>query len=214
MVCHSCQRSIGIAPEIRIDGRSHCFTCAKTKWNQTWKIRECEDSCKAQSRIFWVLCVILLFIFPPGALIGIFLIWAKRDTDLKTIDKHTLRGGQRNRFIAYGPKTEIMPVKYSLLKGVTFSRFSLADECNDFEMIDVGYNRHEIFERDGMMCQTCGEIYEADQLEAHHVMPRKASGSDSYRNLVTLCVSCHMDEDWFGHYHQNNNSKRNVRSYL
>ena len=29
------------------------------------------------------------------------------------------------------------------------------------------------------------------RLEAHHIVPRRLSGSDSIHNLITLCPSCH-----------------------
>ncbi len=57
--------------------------------------------------------------------------------------------------------------------------------------------------RDGYRCRICGRgnLTPVDSssaydkvhfdLEVHHIIPRKDGGSDSFRNLITLCSSCH-----------------------
>ncbi len=57
--------------------------------------------------------------------------------------------------------------------------------------------------RDGYRCRICGKgnltpvdnVSEYDRvhfdLEVHHIIPRKDGGSDTFRNLITLCSSCH-----------------------
>jgi hypothetical protein len=77
----------------------------------------------------------------------------------------------------------------------------LAASCNSPELVGVGYDRTAVLMRDGSMCQCCGNRFRATELEVHHVLPRVAGGSDSTRNLITLCIPCHMDEWWFGHVH-------------
>jgi hypothetical protein len=60
-----------------------------------------------------------------------------------------------------------------------------------------------VLERDGYRCRICGEspivserIDSVDRLrvevEVHHIIPRIAGGSDSTRNLITLCKACHI----------------------
>jgi len=39
-------------------------------------------------------------------------------------------------------------------------------------------------------CRICGHVNSND-LETHHVVPRRYGGSNSPSNLVTLCGSCH-----------------------
>jgi hypothetical protein len=76
---------------------------------------------------------------------------------------------------------------------------------NDPKLLKTGYDRLEIFRRDGFTCQNwkCGKHFDfsADRLEAHHVKPVSKGGTDSIRNLVTLCLECHENESWFGHVH-------------
>jgi 5-methylcytosine-specific restriction endonuclease McrA len=48
--------------------------------------------------------------------------------------------------------------------------------------------RAKVLRRDGWRCQFCGAM---SNLEAHHQQFRSRSGSDSDRNLITLCASCH-----------------------
>ena len=57
--------------------------------------------------------------------------------------------------------------------------------------------------RDDYRCRICGRgsLTAVDKsstydkvhfdLEVHHIVPRKDGGSDSFRNLITLCSSCH-----------------------
>jgi len=48
--------------------------------------------------------------------------------------------------------------------------------------------RQEVRERDNHECRFCEFD---DNLHTHHVIPRKAGGSDSLENLITVCASCH-----------------------
>jgi hypothetical protein len=57
--------------------------------------------------------------------------------------------------------------------------------------------------RDGYRCRVCGNsslgrIEDSNpenrihiDVQVHHIVPRKDGGSDSMRNLITLCSSCH-----------------------
>jgi hypothetical protein len=46
----------------------------------------------------------------------------------------------------------------------------------------------EILKRDEHKCQWCGS---SQVMEVHHIIPRRAGGSDHPHNLVTLCHACH-----------------------
>ncbi|MGG1664519.1 RNA-guided endonuclease IscB [Brevibacillus sp. NRS-1366] len=43
--------------------------------------------------------------------------------------------------------------------------------------------------RDKYECQECGKVNVA--FEVHHIIPKRLNGSDSIKNLITLCRECH-----------------------
>lgn len=51
-----------------------------------------------------------------------------------------------------------------------------------------------IFRRDHYTCQRCQQRLTLDKLRCHHMIAKEIGGSDSARNLVTLCGECHIDE--------------------
>jgi len=57
--------------------------------------------------------------------------------------------------------------------------------------------RTKILERDGYTCQKCGKRGEAglgkDDLVVHHIKRLIDGGDDSYDNLITYCVTCHIN---------------------
>ena len=46
-------------------------------------------------------------------------------------------------------------------------------------------------ERDGFRCIKCGAT---ENLEVHHIIPVSKGGSNSMRNLITLCHNCHKKQ--------------------
>ena len=60
-------------------------------------------------------------------------------------------------------------------------RFKLAGK-------DYATLRHQILDRDGWKCQTCGSGL---HLQVHHIKSRSDLGNDQPENLITLCAECH-----------------------
>lgn len=52
---------------------------------------------------------------------------------------------------------------------------------------------HYVFQRDEFRCQRCMSRLPQERLTAHHIAPKESGGTDSARNLVTLCKDCHLD---------------------
>lgn len=75
-------------------------------------------------------------------------------------------------------------------------------ENDDPHLFNAGYDRREIISRDRNQCQNCGIRFKDDEVEVHHVNPFSKRGTDSRCNLITLCLKCHIDEEWFGHRHK------------
>jgi 5-methylcytosine-specific restriction endonuclease McrA len=59
---------------------------------------------------------------------------------------------------------------------------------------------HEVLERDGWRCQSCGSI---EGLQIHHIQPRSRLGDDSAENLMALCVRCHQKAHGHGYVVRN-----------
>lgn len=55
---------------------------------------------------------------------------------------------------------------------------------------EVKFNRRSIFERDGFVCQYCGQKHAEDNLNLDHVIPRDQGGRTSWENIVTSCLRC------------------------
>lgn len=71
--------------------------------------------------------------------------------------------------------------------------------CLNREYLDYPGNwefkRYRTKHRDGYACNSCGKL-EANgvKLHVHHIIFRSNSGTNSYRNLVTLCFKCHQKQ--------------------
>ena len=56
--------------------------------------------------------------------------------------------------------------------------------------------RKKVYERDKWTCQICGKHCQAKDIQCHHITPYRISHNDDMENLITLCRSCHMREEW------------------
>lgn len=50
--------------------------------------------------------------------------------------------------------------------------------------------RFEVFKRDRFTCSYCGRTPPEVLLEADHIIPKAAGGSDDLANLTTACATC------------------------
>ena len=55
---------------------------------------------------------------------------------------------------------------------------------------EVKFTRHNIFERDGNVCQYCGRLFDRKDLNLDHVMPRDKGGLTTWENVVCSCIRC------------------------
>ena len=58
-------------------------------------------------------------------------------------------------------------------------------------------NPREIIKRDKHKCQLCSSVF---KLEVHHIQPLSKGGVNYSENLITLCKTCHDNENWFDHF--------------
>ncbi len=51
--------------------------------------------------------------------------------------------------------------------------------------------RQQTLERDNFICQTCLQTFPEEELEVHHIIPKRLQGIDSLNNTTTICNTCH-----------------------
>jgi len=56
----------------------------------------------------------------------------------------------------------------------------------------VRFSRHNIYMRDGNMCQYCGEELPRVDLNLDHVVPRAQGGRTTWENVVCCCITCNL----------------------
>jgi 5-methylcytosine-specific restriction endonuclease McrA len=55
---------------------------------------------------------------------------------------------------------------------------------------EVKFTRHNVFERDKNTCQYCGDVFERNDLNLDHVVPRERGGTTTWENVVCSCIPC------------------------
>ena len=67
--------------------------------------------------------------------------------------------------------------------------------CQGFTKDIIIENKRKLYERQGCCCPHCGQHFEYDDMELHHVLPigRFPELRRSIRNSVMLCRECHKE---------------------
>lgn len=63
---------------------------------------------------------------------------------------------------------------------------------NGYIKHEVRFSRHNIFERDGHICQYCRKRFARSQLTLDHIIPQSRGGDETWENLVVACISCNV----------------------
>jgi hypothetical protein len=214
--CFSCKKYLDGHPKIDVEGNIYCYLCAKNivgikdhlaeeqrakylkacedhsakrvDWN--WKLESAQPSKTIQGLIIigvaggFAAFLDNPILFLPGLFVGMIVC-------------HFYIQGRRKRWIHNHPEPADLPhPSISFLR----DRIQLVDGESGTPL-SSNY-REQILERDGYRCQWCGEVYPADELEIHHIVPQAEGGKHFPSNLVTLCYHCHVAENWFGHKHK------------
>lgn len=59
---------------------------------------------------------------------------------------------------------------------------------------EVKFTRHNIFERDHNTCQYCGKLFERQDLNIDHIVPRDRGGTTTWENVVCCCLVCNAQK--------------------
>ena len=55
---------------------------------------------------------------------------------------------------------------------------------------EVKFTRQNVFLRDDLVCQYCGQRFVERELNLDHVVPRDKGGKTTWENIVTSCIRC------------------------
>jgi len=69
-------------------------------------------------------------------------------------------------------------------------RVVLLQAYNQIPHRQVRFSRHNIYLRDNLVCQYCGDGFSRKELNLDHVIPRSRGGKTSWSNIVTSCFRC------------------------
>jgi len=214
--CCICQKNLTGRPKIQFEDKIYCYICAKEVVGAKDSVavkKHANDlkeyEAKAAKHKTWEetlasflpskttqKCIIVgvaigfaVFLenpvlFLPGLLIGLIV-------------KHFYVQSQRSDWVRNHPEPEYPSYPSG---DYASSRIQLVGGVRGKPL--SGSHRKKILERDGYQCQSCGQVFPAEQLEVHHIKPQAKGGKHFSTNLITLCYDCHLDEGWFGHSHK------------
>lgn len=97
--------------------------------------------------------------------------------------------------------TKPFNMRYSRSTGMNRLRKGIAvSKVGQLRRFDYGEDWREIARErrrmDGNRCTSCGAT---ERLQVHHRTPLTMGGSNKFRNLTTLCESCHAKEHTHSH---------------
>lgn len=78
----------------------------------------------------------------------------------------------------------------TVYKRIRVPRIVRLHEYNKIPDRVIRFNRTNVMVRDKYICQYCGTIYSASQLNMDHVRPRSRGGRTTWTNIVASCHEC------------------------
>ena len=77
-------------------------------------------------------------------------------------------------------------LKYNLI----VPRVVLLANYDKVPIKDIKLTRYNIYQRDRNTCQYCGKVFDRNELNLDHVIPREMGGRTDWLNLVCSCLGC------------------------
>jgi 5-methylcytosine-specific restriction endonuclease McrA len=93
-------------------------------------------------------------------------------------------------FSQTNPPLELVDAVHTPRTTIRLPRVILLTFFDRLPCKELKLTRSNVFERDKDTCQYCGKIFEREDLNLDHVIPRDFGGKTTWENLVCSCIKC------------------------
>ena len=93
-------------------------------------------------------------------------------------------------FSQSNPPLEVMDQVHTPRTVIRLPRVILLAYFDRLPCKELKLTRNNVFERDKDTCQYCGHIFEREELNLDHVIPRDQGGKTTWENIVCSCIRC------------------------
>jgi 5-methylcytosine-specific restriction endonuclease McrA len=93
-------------------------------------------------------------------------------------------------FSQSNPPLEVMDQVHTPRTTIRLPRVILLAHFDRLPCKELKLTRNNVFERDKDTCQYCGHVYEREELNLDHVIPRDFGGKTTWENIVCSCIKC------------------------
>ena len=93
-------------------------------------------------------------------------------------------------FSEHNPPIDQMDVVHTPRIQVRMPRVILLAFFDKLPRREIKLTRNNVFRRDKDKCQYCGNIFEREELNLDHVIPRDRGGKTTWENIVCSCIKC------------------------
>lgn len=80
----------------------------------------------------------------------------------------------------------------TVAKTIRIPRVIILQVFDRFPRLHVRFSRQNIYLRDKLVCQYCGERFARADLNLDHVVPRSRGGRTTWENVVCSCIPCNL----------------------
>ncbi|MCC5024226.1 MAG: HNH endonuclease [Candidatus Synoicihabitans palmerolidicus] len=93
-------------------------------------------------------------------------------------------------FSVSNPPLDEMDVVHTPRTTVRVPRVILLSFFDKLPRKEIKLTRSNVFQRDKDTCQYCGRIFDREDLNLDHVIPRDRGGRTTWENIVCSCIKC------------------------
>ncbi len=93
-------------------------------------------------------------------------------------------------WLKYSAKNVVEEVLHSVNLLMRIPRIIVLGAFDKIPKREVKFTRYNVFQRDGHLCQYCGNKFAERELNLDHVLPRDKGGKTTWENIVTSCIRC------------------------